>query len=139
MNKKLVKKQNHISMEKFLRDYCHLESELLIERLSRLSHREVKEVCKKAYQINLLTLPFEAVGVDDVKCGNVVFVSDAYYNSAPYENPNKINVREIISQNPPFQPLSYEMDYAETVDFIENSLVSPKIKSIGSFKTKGRK
>ena len=138
MNKKLVKKQDHISMKKFLTNYCHLESELLIDRLSELSHREVKQVCRNAYNLNLSTIPFEAVDKNDICCGNIILVADAYNRLAPYRNPEIINVDEIISQNPKPSFEIQKMGYDDIIDLIEDNLTieDVKIKSIGSFKIK---
>ena len=44
MNKKEVNKAKKITMEKFLREYCGFDNEIVIEALTMLSHKELKEV-----------------------------------------------------------------------------------------------
>lgn len=137
MNKRM-EKQYRLPMPKFLRDYCHIKDEDLICKLGKLSHRQLKEVCKNAYQIRLSTLPFEAVNEIDLCCGNIILVTDAYKHVAPYKNPEIINVDEIISQNPNPSFEIQEMEYDDIIDLIEDNLTveDVKIKSIGSFKIK---
>ena len=96
MNKKEIQKQQYISMKKFLRDYCHLENEHLIEMLSSLSHKELKEVCNELYKLELMTLPFNIVSTEEVKRGDVLFVNDAFYNPAPYKNPRKKELEDLL-------------------------------------------
>lgn len=136
MNKKSLKKQSHISMDKFLRNYCYISNEYLIDKLSSLPHKELKRVCREVYNLRLTTLPFELVSSEEVKCGDVVFVEDAFNNYAPYQNPSKIDAYEIMSENPKPKPISYEMNFDEMIDSVENSLVRTKVKRIGSFSGK---
>ena len=138
MNKKLVKQQQSISMEKFLRNYCHLENDYLIDMLSALSHKELKEMCREIYKLKLMTLPFEEVSTEDINSGEVLFVSDAFYNPAPYKNPLKENVREIFSQpvnKERTKDLENEEKYEDIIDAIEDNFGNENvdISSIGSF------
>lgn len=98
MNKKQIKSQPSISMGKFLRLYCQIDNDVVINMLSSLSHKEVKKVCKDAYNIELQTLPFEDVEQEDVGIGEVIFVSDSCGNPAPYKNPY-ITYEEYLEQN----------------------------------------
>lgn len=146
MNKKMVKKQHSISMEKFLRDYCHLENDYLIEMLSGLSHKELKDVCRDIYKLRLMTLPFEKVSVEEVNCGEVVFVNDAFYNPAPYKNPRTKNIDDMVmlTKDNSSDDYSDAELYEDIVDAIENNMTieDADISSVGSFnlpkvKTKG--
>lgn len=87
MNKKQIKSQQSISMGKFLRLYCQIDNEVVINMLSSLSHKELKKVCNDAYNIELQTLAFEDVEQEDVSIGEIIFVSDNSGNLAPYKNP----------------------------------------------------
>lgn len=133
MNKKIIRNQSHISMDKFLRDYCYIGNEYLIEVISSLSHREMKRVCMEAYDIKLVTLPFELVTSEDVKRGDVVLVIDTFNNCAPYKNPKKIDLLEIMSENSRLKQNSYKMNFDEMIDSVESSLVNEKVKRIRFF------
>lgn len=137
MNKKMVKKQHSISMEKFLRDYCHLENDYLIEMLSGLSHKELKDVCRDIYKLRLMTLPFEEVSVEEVKCGDVLFVNDVFYNPAPYKNPRNKNMDDMVLpiKSNSNDDHSDEELYEDIVDAIENNMTieDVNVSSVGSF------
>lgn len=59
MNKKLVKQQEHIPMERFLRDYVRVENEIVIDTLSGLTHHDLKLVCEEVYGIRVSRLPLK--------------------------------------------------------------------------------
>ncbi len=126
MNRKQIQRQNHISMEKFLKTYCHIENENLIDMLSNLSHHELKEVLKELYKIKLSTLPFDLVSPEKINTGEVLMVTDIAGNSAPYINPTRINERQtfadIIDSQEGSKTRDDGMEYEEIVDAIEEYL-----------------
>ncbi|MCI9084610.1 MAG: hypothetical protein HFH46_03255 [Bacilli bacterium] len=143
MNKKVIKKQNHITMELFLRNYCGVQNEALVSQLSELSHRDLKEVCRQIYGIDLLSVSFESLSKEDLNCGNILLVYDAYHASAPYINPLKKKEQEIV--NKPVSRVIQDdtLDSDEIIDIIEENMTIPDvdISSIGSFtltKKRGR-
>lgn len=143
MNKKLIKKQNHISMELFLRNYCNFQNEELINQLSELSHKEIKEVCRQVYGIELLSVSFESISKEDLNCGNILLVYDAYHASAPYINPLKKKEQEIVYEPVSRVRLDETLDAEEIIDIIEENWTIPDvdISTIGSFtltKKRGR-
>lgn len=135
MNKKQVKRQKHITMEEFLRNYCQIENDTVINLLKNLSHHELKIVCMEIYKIPLTRLPFDKVYQEDVDRGDILFVSDSNACSAPYKNP-QAKLQEILTQ--PTKPTNdFEMKqiYEETIDLIEDNLTIEEmnISSVGSF------
>ena len=90
MNKKELKIQPHISMEKFLRQYLNIQNEKVIETLKELSHQDFKELYEYMYSLKLKCLPFEIVSKEDIQMGDVLLVADRYNNLAPYINPKQI-------------------------------------------------
>ena len=146
MNKKSIQNQKHITMEEFLRNYCEITNEYVIDMLKDLSHHELKEVCNAVYKISLTRLPFEKVFQEDVNRGEVLLVVDSFSNSAPYKNP-QAGLQDIIN-NPTSSTTNIEKEeiYEDTIDLIEDNLTleNVDISSIGSFdvpkvKTKGGK
>ena len=51
MNKKQIKSQINITVGKFLRLYYEIDSEPVIEMLSHLSHKELKDIWNKGLTI----------------------------------------------------------------------------------------
>ena len=96
MNKKELKIQPHISMEKFLRQYLNIQNETVIETLKELSHQDFKELYEYMYSLKLKCLPFEIVSKEDIQMGDVLLVVDRYNNPAPYINPKQISFDEIF-------------------------------------------
>ena len=143
MDKKTLKKQKHITMETFLRYYCNVEDEAIIESLSGLSHKELKAVCKHIYGIDLLSVPFEIVTKLDLNSGNILLVHDNYNNPAPYINPSKKREQTIINEQVRRVMPDDSLDLEEIIDIIEENWTIPDvdISTIGSFtltKKKGR-
>ncbi len=97
MKKNEIKKQTMISIQQFLRDYYGMDNEAILNRLSTLSHKELKIICKEGYGINLNSLPFEEVTIESLKCGNTLLVRDGHDNSAPYRNPQALYFNEILN------------------------------------------
>ena len=122
MNKKLVKQQGHIPMERFLRDYVRVENEIVIDILSSLSHHNLKLVCEEEYGIRVSRLPFEAVCTEDIQYGDVLLVYDCNRNSAPYKNPMKSEVEDLLNDQPIFTGPFYDprLTRDEYIDSIEN-------------------
>lgn len=118
-------------MEKFLRTYCHIESETLIDMLSSLSHRELKDVLRELYKIKLSTLPFELVSPEALNNGEILMVDDAIGNPAPYRNPARIDEKQffedIIAHQKPTINRENEEDYENIVDTIEEYLTIENI------------
>lgn len=143
MNKKEIKKQNHISMEIFLRNYCGIQNEELINTLSVLSHKDLKEVCRQVYGIELYSIAFENVNKENLNCGDILLVYDVYHASAPYINPLKKKEQEIACKPLVRQTINNTLDSEEIIDIIEENMTIPDvdISTIGSFtltKKKGR-
>lgn len=134
MNKKAIKGQHSISIEKFLRLYCQIDNESIIETLSLLSHKELKKICREVYGINLYTLPFETVEQEDISIGDVILVNDRYGNLAPYKNPYK-SLDELLPTPSYTLTVDHSLDYDEILDIIENNLTieDVDISKIGSF------
>ncbi len=89
MDKKQIRKCNKIDMPNFLRNYYFVDNESLILKLSDLSHKELKTIAL-LYGIDLVRIKFDLVSMDQVLTGTVVLVNDAFGNSAPYVNPNRV-------------------------------------------------
>ena len=87
MNKKDIKKQEHVSMGKFLKDYVGIENENVLNWLSGLTHREIKEICDEIYLLDLTRISFESVTKEEVERGEILLVIDKDNNPAPYTNP----------------------------------------------------
>lgn len=96
MDKKTIKKQHYITMEKFLRDYVGIQSEKALDVLINLNHRELKEMCEILCTINLKCIPFEDVTTEDLKRGEVILVADKNHNPAPYTNPLSQTLEQVI-------------------------------------------
>ena len=86
MNRKELKKQSNISMRQFLRDYYDINEDE-IERLYKLSHKEIKSVLSDVYHFEYPCVNFDDVDIDDILCGNVILVKDFGGHLAPYNNP----------------------------------------------------
>ena len=144
MDLKTLKKQRHVTIEDFLRNYCQIENEYVISMLKDLSHHELKAVCQEVYKIPLSRISFDAVCQSDINSGNVLLVVDSSSNSAPYKNPQAQFQSIIDNPTPATGDFETEQYYEESVDLIEDNLTieDVKIKSIGSFnipkKKKGR-
>lgn len=70
MNKKLVKQQEHIPMERFLRDYVRVENEIVIDTLSGLRYMELgfqgyhlKQYVPKIYNMEMCFWYMIVIGI----------------------------------------------------------------------------
>ena len=86
MNKKELKHAESMDMKKFLKRYFEVENEELLFKLSRLSHKELKEVAP-LYGIDLRKISFENLTREMIASGDVILVTDKFGNFAPYINP----------------------------------------------------
>jgi hypothetical protein len=125
-----IEAQKSITMKNFLKNYCNIENNEIIDKLSSLSHKDLKIVASVIYNINLVSLPFDIVNKENINRGNIILVRDTNHNLAPYKNPLQ-NV-EYFS---PKKIETQEMDYEEIIDLIEENLTieDVDISSVGSF------
>lgn len=125
MNKK-NKSFHYLSTQKFLRDYCCIENNEIIFRLTRLSHKNLRKICLDMFKLRLVTLPFKAIQDEDVNNGNIILVKDVYNNIAPYINPQKVIANEEIYHN--LDIFDFDVNFSFLV---EESLIvkKPKIKN----------
>lgn len=86
MTKKEIRKTPSITMAYFLKTYLDITSNVLLTRLMKLSHCELKEVAL-IYGVRLAKIPFEKLTKDMIARGDILLVEDAYGNKAPYINP----------------------------------------------------
>ena len=136
MNRKELKKEPHISMEKFLRYYLGIESDSVIDLLSNLHHGELKDVYKQLYRINLRSVGFDDISKEDIETGGVLLVSDRSSHLAPYTNPLYTDF-DLLMQNPMHvflkqdNTITYD-EYIDTLDEIALDKNIPKrlIKSL---------
>ena len=146
MNKKEIKKQPHISMEKFLRQHLNVQSERVINLLKELSHQEFKDLYEDLYSLRLKCLPFEIVSKEDVQMGDVLLVLDKYNNTAPYINPMQVTFDEILEiERQKYiqswaEPETLE-DYIDTLDSIvfDETISDSSIKTYSKSRTITRK
>ena len=125
MNKITLKKQETISMEKFLRDYIEIEDEELINFLSSLPHKKIKTIIQEIYKIQLSCVPFELTNIEDIGNGSVLLVQDSCYHTAPYKNPQK-NIDYSIEQ---YNKINREyFEYEDCIDELESDLQISNIK-----------
>lgn len=117
---------HYLSTQKFLRDYCCIENNEIILKLTKLSHRNLRKVCLDMFKLRLVTLPFKAIQDEDVNNGNIILVKDVYNNLAPYINPQKVIANEEIYHN--FDIFDIDVNFSFLV---EESLIvkKPKIKN----------
>ncbi len=88
MDKKQIRKCHKMDLSHFLRNYYGVDNNHLISELSNLSHKELKKIAAY-YGINLASVNFDSVSVEQIKTGMIILVNDAFNNSAPYINPNR--------------------------------------------------
>ena len=145
MNKKQLKKQENISMEKFLKNYVGIQNEAILNDLMSLTHREIKEVCDAIYLLDLTRISFENVTKEDIERGNILLVVDKDKNLAPYENPkldefeiimdeeNEKHYREIYNLENQMQTFE---DYSDDLDEIVSDIntTSQQIKTLSKKK-----
>ena len=86
MKKKELRKSPNINIEHFLRSYYCMEDEELISKLSKLSHKLLKQVALN-YNAVLLSISFQEVTRDMLARGDVILVEDGLGHIAPYINP----------------------------------------------------
>ena len=86
MNKKDLKNESCITVEKLLRNYYLVDNEIVIDLLSSLSHKELKMVGKD-YGIKLVSVPFDSLERAALMDGEILLVVDTFNNLAPYKNP----------------------------------------------------
>ncbi len=139
MNKKQIENQVLIPMDIFLRDYVGVENEHIIKLLSKLTHREFKELASDIYKIRLARLPFDVVEQDAISCGDILMVADRKNNAAPYRNPKPLQLEKIIDDQKPFIGPYYDSSLTreEYEDGIDSCLNDPndfkvKVRSIGT-------
>ena len=99
MDKREIKDQTMISIGQFLRDYYEMDNEAVINRLSTLSHKELKTICREGYGIDINSMPFDEVTIESLKCGNTLLVRDGHGNPAPYRNPKIISFNDILNND----------------------------------------
>lgn len=88
MNKKQVRKSHKMDMKHFLRNYCYIDNEMLIDELCNLSHKDLKKIAP-LYGIELVRTNFDLVSNEQILNGTIIFVEDIFGNPAPYVNPNR--------------------------------------------------
>lgn len=86
MTKKEIRKAPSITMAHFLKRYLDITDEILLTKLTELSHCEIKEVAR-IYGVDLLKISFDDLTKDMIARGDILLVEDAYGNKAPYINP----------------------------------------------------
>ncbi len=96
MNRKEIKSQTMITIQKFLRDYYEVDNEEVINKLSKLSHKDLKYICHEVYGLNINSISFEDVTIDSIKCGQTLLVRDGFGNPAPYLNPLSMYFNESV-------------------------------------------
>ncbi len=119
MNRQELRNQEYISTEKFLRDYCGIENQTLIDMLSQLSHRDLKELCDELYKIKLVSVPFSTLTKSELSSGEILLVEDAYHQAAPYKNPSK---EEIILDPLTYEPIDRTLDLNDYIDYFDTYL-----------------
>lgn len=98
MDKKSIKCQNYITIDKFLRDYVGIENEHVIDTLSSLSHRDFKDMCQAMCAIRLTSIAFEDVTKENLETGDIILVADRYSHLAPYNNPFQPDFETIMAE-----------------------------------------
>lgn len=93
MTKKEIRKTSSITMAHFLKTYMDVTNEILLNKLVKLSHCELKEIAL-VYGVRLAKIPFEKLTKDMVARGDILLVEDAYRNKAPYINPMRMMENE---------------------------------------------
>ena len=129
MKKKELKKQEHISMEKFLRHYLKINNDCLIKDLKKLSHQDLKEVYENLYGIELICAPFENVNLEDLLCGKIILVSDKKGCLSPYINPIQIDFNSIIKENKKRKKQNSIQTYDEYIDVLDEIALDKNIKN----------
>lgn len=133
MDKKTIKKQHHIPMEKFLRDYVGIENEMILDILVNLNHRELKEMCEILCTVNLTCISFEDVTKEDLNRGEIILVTDKDCNPAPYTNPMQPTFDQIIKEEEQrqrdilYNDENHIQPYEEYVDSIDNIALDTQI------------
>ena len=147
MNKKELKKQEHVSMERFLKNYVGIENEKVLNWLTELTHKEIKEICDDIYSLDLTRISFESVTKESLERGEVILVLDKDNNPAPYTNPagnefddimkkqTEKNIQEIYTAENHLQTFD---DYTDDLDEIalDEKISSQKIKTLSKQKYK---
>ena len=147
MNKKELKKQEHISMEKFLKNYVGIENEKVLNWLTELTHREIKEICDDIYSLDLTRISFESVTKEELERGEVILVLDKENNPAPYTNPTQNEFEDIIREETEkhFQEIYTSENHLQTFDdyiddideiALDQNIPSQKIKTLSKQKYK---
>jgi len=127
MDKKELKRLDHISMDKFLRHYLKINNECLIKNLKKMSHQDLKEAYESLYGVQLKCAPFESVLLEDLLCGRILLVSDKKGYLAPYINPIQINFDMIMEENNKIQKESSIQTYEDYTDEIDNIALDEKV------------
>lgn len=86
MDKKELRHAEKMSIKKFLRRYYGFTNEELLTKLSKLSHKQLKEVVG-FYDINIHKISFDNLTREMLASGEVILVTDRFDNPAPYINP----------------------------------------------------
>ena len=86
MTKKEIRKTPSITMAYFLKTYLGVTNTILLNKLTELSHCELKEVAK-IYGVKLSKISFDTLTKDMIARGDILLVEDNFGNKAPYINP----------------------------------------------------
>ena len=113
MNKKELRHTEKMSMMKFLRRYYGFTNEKLLTKLSKLSHKQLKEIVE-LYDINIRKISFDDLTREMIASGEVILVTDRFDNPAPYINPE----------------INLENEYLTTLDesFVQNIKIKERRK-----------
>lgn len=111
MNKKEIKQSTKIDMRYFLEVYYGITNVELLAKLSKLPHKEIKEVLSM-YGIYLRNMSFDNLTREMIASGEIILVTDSHRNYAPYINPM----------------VSIENEFSTTLDENYISQVKEKIK-----------
>lgn len=93
MNKKDLRRCHLMRIDQFLENYYSVTNEKLLRKLSKLTHRQLKQVCL-SYGIELTCANFEVVDFEAISTGSVILVKDCLNNPAPYHNPLRLVYEE---------------------------------------------
>ena len=87
MMKKEIRQSLKVDMGYFLKVYYGFTNEELIDKLSKLSHKDLKEIIS-LYEMKMPRISFEKVTREMIARGAIILVTDGFGCPAPYINPN---------------------------------------------------
>lgn len=93
MNKTELKQAPTITMNQFLSQYSDLNPKL-IQKLSRLTHREINKVLQIINGYKFKRKSFDEVEYSDTLNGETLIVKDKDGNLGAYDNPQRIQRKE---------------------------------------------